>query len=163
MSIVRRPGRGRVRSRSESDVSLAASSDGSALFSDPAFAGHLADAEVRSALLDALIAARGRRKLTQEAVAKEMCTTQSAISELEGGATDPRLSTLQRYTRAVGEAIYVSLDPYNVEFEFSAETYEVISSYSSTVLPNADWKTLGEVKVTFEARTPETAESRIAS
>ena len=41
-----------------------------------------------------------------------METTQSAISELEGGSTDPRLSTLQRYARAVGAHLQVRLNIY---------------------------------------------------
>jgi transcriptional regulator with XRE-family HTH domain len=38
-----------------------------------------------------------------------MRTTQSAISELEKGNTDPRISTLQRYARAVGAHIDLTL------------------------------------------------------
>lgn len=76
---------------------------------DPAFSAALEDAARRSSLLDHLIASRHDLGLAQKAVAKLMETTQSAVSELEGGGTDPRLSTLQRYARAVGTCLYVHL------------------------------------------------------
>jgi DNA-binding XRE family transcriptional regulator len=69
---------------------------------DPRFNGAFEDAGVREALLQALLAARHSVQLTQASVAETMGTTQSAVSELEGGLSDPRLSTLQRYARAVG-------------------------------------------------------------
>ena len=86
-----------------------ASSDGSELF-DVEFVGHLEDAETRSCLLRVLISARTTCGLTQTAVARAMETTQSAVSQLEGGSTDPRLSTLQRYARAVGGCLQVDLN-----------------------------------------------------
>lgn len=69
---------------------------------EPVFRDAYEDAGVREALLRTLLQARQTAELTQGAVAERMGTTQSAISELEGGASDPRLSTLQRYARAVG-------------------------------------------------------------
>jgi transcriptional regulator with XRE-family HTH domain len=59
------------------------------------------DAGVRERLLRSLLEARHQAQLTQSAVADGMGTTQSAVSELEGGLADARLSTLQRYARAV--------------------------------------------------------------
>jgi transcriptional regulator with XRE-family HTH domain len=41
-----------------------------------------------------------------------MRTTQSAISDLENGSTDPRLSTLQRYARAVGCQLEIRVKDY---------------------------------------------------
>jgi transcriptional regulator with XRE-family HTH domain len=69
---------------------------------DPRFDAAFEDAQVREALLRSLVAARHMAQLTQGTVAETMGTTQSAVSELEGGLADPRLSTLQRYARAVG-------------------------------------------------------------
>jgi DNA-binding XRE family transcriptional regulator len=69
---------------------------------DPAFRAAFEDAQERSGLLRELIDHRRRIGASQAAVADRMGTTQSAVSELEGGATDPRLSTLQRYARALG-------------------------------------------------------------
>jgi transcriptional regulator with XRE-family HTH domain len=69
---------------------------------DPRLAGAIADAECRSDLLLFLINCRVGQRISQATVADAMDTTQSAVSELEGGGTDPRLSTLQRYARALG-------------------------------------------------------------
>jgi transcriptional regulator with XRE-family HTH domain len=77
---------------------------------DPTFALDLAEAAERHDLLVECVTARKRAGLSQTAVAREMNTTQSAVSEFEGG-TDPRLSTLQRYARAVGSSIEVRLRP----------------------------------------------------
>lgn len=62
----------------------------------------VADAGVASELIMALASARRSAGLSQKAVAERMGTTQSAVSELERVATDPYLSTLQRFSRAVG-------------------------------------------------------------
>jgi DNA-binding XRE family transcriptional regulator len=76
---------------------------------DPVFRGAYEDAAARSALLQALVEQRGERRVSQGEVAARMGTTQSAVSDLERGATDPRLSTLQRYARAVGCALHLVL------------------------------------------------------
>lgn len=78
---------------------------------DHAFAAAYADAETRSGLLTELIGLRQAGGITQQAVAERMHTTQSAVSEFENGGTDPRLSTLQRYARAVGAHLVVTLEP----------------------------------------------------
>lgn len=88
---------------------VAGTSDGSELFEDPEFRAHFEDAHARSALLRELVAARRGSGQTQTAVALRMATTQSTISHLEGGGSDPRLSTLQRYARAVGGCLLVTL------------------------------------------------------
>lgn len=75
---------------------------------DPTFAAAHQDAAERSRLLRQLVEHR-RSHWSQTAVAKAMGTTQSAVSDLEGGATDPRLSTLQRYARAIGCRLYLDV------------------------------------------------------
>jgi glucokinase len=65
------------------------------------------DVLIRKRLLAALIRARGR--LSQSTVAEAMGTTQSAVSDIEHGRVDPRLSTLQRYARAVEKRIVTNL------------------------------------------------------
>ncbi|MET8704636.1 helix-turn-helix domain-containing protein [Kitasatospora sp. NPDC058032] len=65
------------------------------------------DAEALMQLIQTLVAHRKSAKLTQKAVAAEMETTQSAVSEFERLGGDPRLSTIMRYARAVGLKIYV--------------------------------------------------------
>jgi ribosome-binding protein aMBF1 (putative translation factor) len=76
---------------------------------DPAFRAAYEDAAARSSLLRALVACRGQRGISQSEVAARMGTTQSAVSDLERGATDPRLSTLQRYARSLGYRLSVQL------------------------------------------------------
>jgi transcriptional regulator with XRE-family HTH domain len=78
---------------------------------NPEFAAALEDAEERSRLLLELLAVRKRATLTQGYVADCMGTSQSAISELEQAGTDPRLSTVQRYARAVGARVTFSVAP----------------------------------------------------
>lgn len=81
--------------------------------SSPSFHAAIDDAECRHALLRSLVSERSRLGLTQRSIAESMETSQSAISELEGGLTDPRLSTLQRYARALGAqlAVYLHAGP----------------------------------------------------
>ncbi|HEU5128437.1 MAG TPA: helix-turn-helix domain-containing protein [Glycomyces sp.] len=55
-----------------------------------------------SPVVERLRAARVERGLSQAALAERIGTTQSAIARLESGHSDPRLSTLERYARAVG-------------------------------------------------------------
>ncbi len=69
------------------------------------------DGRAREVLLRDLVEARRSAQLTQGAVAEWMGTTQSAVSELEGGVTEPRMSTLQRYARAVGCRVAAAVVP----------------------------------------------------
>ena len=83
---------------------------------DSAFHEGMADIARRGEILRALIARRKRTPgLTQKIVASAMGTTQSAVSELECGVTDPYLSTLQRYARAVGTRLALGLEPISLE------------------------------------------------
>lgn len=68
------------------------------------------DARVRAAaedaadaerLVDTLVEMRTEQGITQADLAERMETTQSAVSKFERAGGDPRLSTLQRYARAV--------------------------------------------------------------
>jgi len=76
---------------------------------DPAFAAAYEDAQTRTELLASCIRLRKEAGRRQADVARAMGTTQSAVSDLEAGATDPRLGTLQRYARAVGARLDVAL------------------------------------------------------
>jgi transcriptional regulator with XRE-family HTH domain len=76
---------------------------------DPEFRQAYEDAQSRSTLLRHLIRVRQLQNLSQTDVAKFMRTTQSAVSELEGGSTDPQLATLQRYARAVNVRLQISV------------------------------------------------------
>jgi transcriptional regulator with XRE-family HTH domain len=101
-SFVRRgrAAKSRTRGTEDSFEDLLASRD---------FTEHFEDAGVRAKVLRGLLNARRLCERTQGQVAKAMGTTQSAVSELEGGGTDPRLSTLQRYARAVGARVDVAV------------------------------------------------------
>ena len=59
-----------------------------------------------------LLQARTRAGLTQDAVARRLGTTKSAISRLEAaGKHTPSLATLRRYAEAVGCELHVKLVP----------------------------------------------------
>lgn len=53
--------------------------------------------------------ARLEAGMTQEEIAKELQTTKSVISRMENHATDIRLSTLEKFAKAVGRHIHVAL------------------------------------------------------
>ena len=53
--------------------------------------------------------AREAAGMTQEEVARQLNTTKSAISRIENHAEDIRLSTLNRYARAVGANLQIRL------------------------------------------------------
>jgi DNA-binding XRE family transcriptional regulator len=69
---------------------------------DPEFRRAYEDAHERSTAVDVLVRAREADGLTQTDVAKRMGVTQPTISQFEVESSDPRISTLQRYARAVG-------------------------------------------------------------
>ncbi|MDI1464299.1 helix-turn-helix domain-containing protein [Catellatospora sp. KI3] len=66
---------------------------------DPNF---MSDANNRRLLVQVLAQIRRTMNLNQADLARRMNTTQSAVSEIEKGEKEPRLSTLQRYARALG-------------------------------------------------------------
>ncbi len=68
---------------------------------DPAFRAAYEDAEERHSIIDKLVGLRCVRRLSQGAVAARMGVRQPTISGFETEDSDPRLSTLQRYARAV--------------------------------------------------------------
>jgi DNA-binding XRE family transcriptional regulator len=64
------------------------------------------------ALVRELLGARTRAGLTQEAVAKLMGTTKSAVSRLESvGKHSPSMTTLKKYAEAVGCHLEIRLVP----------------------------------------------------
>ena len=56
-------------------------------------------------LVDRLIERRQRLGLSQTEVAARMGTSQSAVARLEAGRSDVRISTLERYARAVDTTV----------------------------------------------------------
>jgi transcriptional regulator with XRE-family HTH domain len=68
--------------------------------------------EPKYALIRELLFARQQSGLTQEAVAKKIGTTKSAISRLESaGKHAPSITTLRKYAEAVGCELEISLTP----------------------------------------------------
>lgn len=77
---------------------------------DPALRASIEDARTAQRLLDSLVKIRKAMKLTQKQVADRMGIRQPSVSEFESEASDPRLSTLQRYARAVEGRLRVTID-----------------------------------------------------
>jgi ribosome-binding protein aMBF1 (putative translation factor) len=73
--------------------------------SDPGFAALLEQAGARRKQLRALAELRAAQGLSQTAVAARMGTSQSVVARIESGAVDTKLSTLERYARAVGKRL----------------------------------------------------------
>lgn len=63
------------------------------------------------ALVNSLIEARTHAHLSQAEVASRMGTTESAVSRLESGRVKPSTRTLERYARATGHKLRISLEP----------------------------------------------------
>lgn len=70
---------------------------------NPRFPDLIGEAERRLAVAKALAARRSALGVSQTVVAARMGTAASVISKLEAGG-DVKLSTLQRYCSAIGEA-----------------------------------------------------------
>jgi ribosome-binding protein aMBF1 (putative translation factor) len=60
------------------------------------------------ALLKELAKRRGESGLSQTVVAARMGTSQSALARLEGGESDPRISTVERFALAIGEDLSIT-------------------------------------------------------
>ncbi len=68
--------------------------------------------ESRYALIRELLYARQHAGLTQEAVARKIGTTKSAISRLESASKHaPSIATLKKYAAAVGCELIIKLEP----------------------------------------------------
>ncbi len=81
----------------------------SRLMDNPAFREEYEKADAEFTVIEALVAARTRAKLSQADVARRIGTTQSAIARLEGGGVSPSISTLRRYAEATGTRLEISL------------------------------------------------------
>jgi len=68
----------------------------------PVFPGFRPMAERRQALSGQLTALRHQLGVSQVEVAARMGTSQSAVARFEAGDLDVRLSTVERYTSALG-------------------------------------------------------------
>jgi ribosome-binding protein aMBF1 (putative translation factor) len=80
----------------------------------PGYAKAYADLEEEFQLASQMIEARGRAGLTQEQLATRMKTTRTVISRLESGRMKPSTRTLERYARATGHKLKITLEPTDV-------------------------------------------------
>jgi HTH-type transcriptional regulator/antitoxin HipB len=76
---------------------------------DPEFAKGYEEGYQQFKLGVMLKVAREQAGLTQEQVAKKLHTNKSAISRIERHAKDMRISTLQKYARALGKRVTLDL------------------------------------------------------
>jgi ribosome-binding protein aMBF1 (putative translation factor) len=76
---------------------------------NPEFPSLMEEAGERQALGDRLARERTRQRLSQSAIARRMGTSQPQVSKIEGGAPDAKLSTLQRYAKALGLRLRLTL------------------------------------------------------
>lgn len=78
---------------------------------DPEYRAAYDALEGEFALVSALIQARTRAQLSQAEVASRMGTTESVVSRLESGRAKPSTRTLERYAKATGHTLHISLEP----------------------------------------------------
>ncbi len=67
--------------------------------------------EEEFALASAVIDARNRAGLTQQALARKMGTTQPVVARLESGRTRPSMRTLERLAEATGSRLLIRFEP----------------------------------------------------
>jgi len=75
---------------------------------DPAVKKAYDALEEEFALINELLNARSKARLTQAQVARRMGTSQSAVARIESGRT-PSLTSLRKYARAVGRKVEIKL------------------------------------------------------
>ncbi|MFL5237846.1 MAG: helix-turn-helix domain-containing protein [Rhizomicrobium sp.] len=75
---------------------------------DPEFRKEYDALEEEFSLINELLSARSKAKLTQAQVARRMGTSQSAVARIESGRT-PSLTSLRKYARAVGRKVEIRL------------------------------------------------------
>jgi predicted NBD/HSP70 family sugar kinase/transcriptional regulator with XRE-family HTH domain len=83
---------------------------------------------------------RKQRGLAQRTVAEQMGTTQSGVSALESGKTDPQLSTLQRWARGLERrADFAFVDPHMpvIDEQIASMLWKVIERKSVKIILKA--------------------------
>lgn len=78
---------------------------------NPEFRREYAKLEPEFQLARQIIAARQKRRMSQEQLAKKMGTGQAVISRLEGMSARPSLSLLARVAQALNTKISVTISP----------------------------------------------------
>lgn len=77
---------------------------------DPAYVRAYDALEDEFALAEALIDARAQAGLSQEQLAKRMKTSQPAIARLEGGRSNPSVTTLRCLAKATSTELKISFE-----------------------------------------------------
>jgi len=112
---------------------------------DPVFRAGFEDARARRELIDELVRLRTELEIKQKRLAKQMSVTQSTVSQFEN-STDARVSTLQRYARAIGYKITFELDASSPRTSagWSDEAISQVSkgSLDKTIAPRDVWTSL---------------------
>lgn len=112
---------------------------------DPGFRAGFEDSRARRELIDELVRLRSELGIKQKRLAEQMGVTQSTVSQFEYG-TDARISTLQRYARAIGYTITFELDASSPRTSavWSDEAISQVAKGSSgkTVAPRDVWTNL---------------------
>jgi predicted transcriptional regulator len=78
------------------------------MLKDPAVKKEYDALEEEFALINELLKARTRAKLTQAQIAKRMGTSQSAVARMESGRA-PSMASLRKYAKATGSKIEIRL------------------------------------------------------
>ena len=78
---------------------------------DPAYRKAYDDLEEDYALVNTLIEARTRARLSQAQLAERMNTTQTAIARLESGGAMPSTRTLMKFAKATGHKLRIMFEP----------------------------------------------------
>jgi transcriptional regulator with XRE-family HTH domain len=100
----------------------------------PEFQAAASDTRDRLDFLNDFARLRRRMRISQKEIARRMSTTQSAISELEKGIVEPRISTVQRYARILGYRIRLVREP---AAPYTNRAVDYPSSLTADVRPSA--------------------------
>ncbi|GEM_PF-1160825 len=91
---------------------------------DPQYRAAFEDSNQRHEIIDALIERRKDRSLTQKQVAERIGVGQSTVAGFENEGSDPRLSTVQRYARAVEARCVVS-----IQYSIACDWVQPVAKY----------------------------------
>ena len=121
-----------------------------AMVERPGLVAALEDAQALKVLLDELVRLRKQADLTQTDIAKLMGVRQPTVSQFETESSDPRISTLQRYARAVGGRVcWQILSPYGVYSP--RQTYKAYTEKPSSAAASAGPRHVKVVKKSLPA------------
>ncbi|CCH73527.1 Antitoxin HigA [Nostocoides australiense Ben110] len=104
------------------------------------------DAQTRNQLVDALVRMRRHLGMTQKDVAARMGVKQPTISGFENEGSDPRLSTILRYARAVDSALVWDVRPRLEQvptdtYRFTGETRHSFVNRNAPSRRASGWQT----------------------